>query len=89
MTTCAERIAAAIAQERARVEQLRADAVRRGNATKRAKGVHIGRKPIVFDHARLAQLRAAGWTWKQCAAQLGISASLAQKVGSKMATEGV
>lgn len=53
--------------------------VRAGIRNARAKGHRVGRKPIVLDAARLADLRSQGQTIRQIASQLGCSRSLVHK----------
>jgi DNA invertase Pin-like site-specific DNA recombinase len=50
----------------------------RGRGTK--SGAPIGRPPVVFDRARVVELRAAGQSWRQIAAALSVSTRTARRV---------
>jgi len=54
--------------------------VRAGIANARSKGRRIGRKPVAFDHARLASMRSEGHTIRAIAASLGCSRSLVHQI---------
>jgi DNA invertase Pin-like site-specific DNA recombinase len=53
--------------------------VRAGIRNARAKGRRVGRKPIVLDAARLADLRSKGKSIRDIARELGCSRSLVHK----------
>jgi putative DNA-invertase from lambdoid prophage Rac len=53
--------------------------VKAGIANRRAKGFHVGRKPVSIDAKRLQALRSEGQTIRQIADALGVSRSLVHK----------
>lgn len=53
--------------------------VRAGIAHRRAKGFHVGRKPVAIDSARLQALRSEGRTIREIAQALDCSRSLVHK----------
>lgn len=53
--------------------------VRAGIAHRRAKGFHVGRKPVAIDSARLQTLRSEGRTIREIAQALDCSRSLVHK----------
>jgi DNA invertase Pin-like site-specific DNA recombinase len=53
--------------------------VKAGIANRRAKGFHVGRKPVSIDPARLRALRSEGRTIREIASSLGCSRSLVHK----------
>ena len=53
--------------------------VKAGLRNARAKGRRVGRKPIVLDAARLADLRSKGKSIRDIARELGCSRSLVHK----------
>jgi DNA invertase Pin-like site-specific DNA recombinase len=59
--------------------------VKAGIANRRAKGFHVGRRPVTVDSARLQALRSGGQTIRQIAETLGISRSLVHKTLSERA----
>lgn len=50
--------------------------VRAGIANRRAKGLRVGRKPVVIDRNRLNELRRAGRSIREIADALGCSAGV-------------
>lgn len=50
----------------------RAERTKAGLAIARAKGKVLGRPRVAVDAARIATLRAQGWSWDRIAAELGI-----------------
>jgi DNA invertase Pin-like site-specific DNA recombinase len=59
--------------------------VKAGIAHRRAKGLRVGRKPVIVDPARLQALRSEGRTIREIAAALGVSRSLVHKTLSEQA----
>jgi len=59
--------------------------VRAGISNRRAKGFHVGRKPVVLDAGRLATLRSEGLTIREIALALRCSRSLVHKTLSEQA----
>jgi DNA invertase Pin-like site-specific DNA recombinase len=53
--------------------------VRAGIANRRAKGLRVGRKPIVLDAGRLATMRSEGLTIREIATELACSPALVHK----------
>jgi DNA invertase Pin-like site-specific DNA recombinase len=74
-------IIAAMAQLERRVIQERVVAgMEHARARGTKSGAAIGRPRVVFDRARVLELRAAGRSWRQIAAALGISTGTARAV---------
>jgi DNA invertase Pin-like site-specific DNA recombinase len=59
--------------------------VKAGIANRRAKGFHVGRKPLSVDSKRLQALRSEGQTIRQIAETSGVSRSLVHKTLSERA----
>jgi DNA invertase Pin-like site-specific DNA recombinase len=57
--------------------------VRSGIANRKAKGLRVGRKPVVLDQARLTALRGQGLSIRDIAAELKCSRSLVHRSVSK------
>ena len=53
--------------------------VKAGIANRRAKGLRVGRKPIILDAGRLAALRSEGLTIREIATELDCSPALVHK----------
>jgi len=63
-------VLAAVAQSE---RETNAERVRAGLRHARAKGKRIGRPKVVVDVMRIKSLRAAGYSWRETARQMGIS----------------
>jgi DNA invertase Pin-like site-specific DNA recombinase len=51
-----------------------------GLAAARRRGVRLGRKPVTLDVDRARELRSEGRSFRQVAAELGVSVGLVHKV---------
>jgi DNA invertase Pin-like site-specific DNA recombinase len=72
-------------QERVRtVERVKAG-LERARVVGTKSGRKIGRPPVVLDRVRLADLRATGASWRDIAAQLGVSAGSVRRAYSQTA----
>jgi DNA invertase Pin-like site-specific DNA recombinase len=54
-----------------------AERVRAGLRNARAKGKRLGRPRVAVDAAKVARLRAAGFSWPKIARELGVSVGTA------------
>ena len=63
-------------QERLRLQER----VRAGLMRARREGKRLGRPRRVFDRRRVVEMRLAGISWRQIAAEVGISTALARRV---------
>jgi DNA invertase Pin-like site-specific DNA recombinase len=80
LTTPAGRLMFGIISAMAEFERdLIRERVKAGIANRRAKGLRIGRKPIVLDAGRLATMRSDKKSMREIALTLGCSASLVHK----------
>ncbi len=79
-------VVAAMAQFEAEVIRERTIA---GLAAAKRRGVRLGRKPVTFDVDLARELRAEGRSFRQIAADLGVSVGLVHKVLSAAAAEAV
>jgi DNA invertase Pin-like site-specific DNA recombinase len=86
LTTPAGRLMFGIISAMAEFERdLIRERVKAGIANRRAKGFHVGRKPVSIDPARLQALRSQGQTIREIALTLGCSRSLVHKTLSDQA----
>ena len=80
LTTPAGRLMFGIISAMAEFERdLIRERVRSGIAHRRAKGLRVGRKPIILDAGRLATMRSEGLTIREIATQLACSPALVHK----------
>src|SRR5258707_1680839 len=80
LTTPAGRLMFGIISAMAEFERdLIRERVRAGIANRRAKGLRVGRKPIILDAGRLATMRSQGQTIREMADALGCSPALVHK----------
>jgi len=86
LTTPAGRLMFGIISAMAEFERdLIRERVRSGIANRRAKGLRVGRKPIILDAGRLATMRSDGLTIRAIATQLACSPALVHKTLSNPA----
>lgn len=80
LTTPAGRLMFGIISAMAEFERdLIRERVRAGIANRRAKGFHVGRKPIILDAGRLATMRSQGKTIREMADEFDCSPGLVHK----------
>ncbi len=80
LTTPAGRLMFGIISAMAEFERdLIRERVRAGIANRRAKGLRVGRKPIVLHAGRLATMRSGGLTIREIATELACSPALVHK----------
>lgn len=86
LTTPAGRLMFGIISAMAEFERdLIRERVRAGIANRRAKGLRVGRKPIILDAGRLATMRSQGQTIREIADAVGCSPALVHKTLSAAA----
>jgi len=60
--------------------------VRSGLAVARAQGKRIGRPRVAVNAARVAELRAQGWSWAEIAGEMGVGLGTVHRAGQKPIT---
>ena len=73
-------------QERLRISERVCAGLRRALLTGTRSGRPIGRPKLVFDRAKVVQLRQEGLSWRQIARRLGISVASARRAYSTLGT---
>ena len=58
--------------------------VRSGIAVARAQGKRIGRPRQPVDAARVAELRAQGWSWAEIAREMGVGLGTVHRAGQRL-----
>jgi DNA invertase Pin-like site-specific DNA recombinase len=66
-------------QERVRIVERVKAGLDRARTAGTKSGAPIGRPPVVFDRARVSQLRTAGQSWRQIAVALSVSTRTARR----------